>query len=215
MPERLVSIKEAAELLGVSKSRLRAWDDNGKFSAVRTPGNCRRYRLSDIRRFQGLVEQEDGKTDAVAAYLRVSSHEQKQKGDLERQKGRVLQHCAEKGYRVAHILEEVGSGMSDTRAKLNRLFKLAIDRQISRIVVEHKDRLTRFNFGVFEVFFKSHGVEIEWAENVLPKSYEAELVEDMISIMSSFSARIYGKRSAENARKKKEAKQQEPLGTAE
>ena len=46
---------------------------------------------------------------------------------------------------------------------------------------------------MFEVFFKSHGVEIEWAENVLPKSYEAELVEDMISLMSSFSARIYGR----------------------
>jgi predicted site-specific integrase-resolvase len=83
---------------------------------------------------------------------------------------------------------------------------LAIDRKISRVVVEHKDRLARFCFGVFEVFFKSHGVEIEWAENVLPKSYESELVEDMISLMSSFSARIYGKRSAENQRKKKEAK---------
>lgn len=206
MPERLVSIKEAAELLGVSKSRLRAWDAAGKFAAVRTPGGQRRYRLSDIRRFQGIVEQEEGKTDAVAAYVRVSSHEQKQKGDLERQKGRVLQHCAEKGYRVAHVLEEVGSGMNDGRAKLHRLFKLAIDRQISRVVVEHKDRLTRFAFGVFDAFFKSHGVEIDWAENVLPKSYEAELVEDMISLMSSFSARIYGRRSAENQRKKKEAK---------
>lgn len=206
MPERLVSIKEAAELLGVSKSRLRAWDDNGKFPAVRTPGGQRRYRLSDIRRFQGLVEQEEGKTDAVAAYLRISSHEQKQKGDLDRQKGRVLQHCAEKGYRVGYVLEEVGSGMNDGRAKLHRLFKLAIDRQICRVVVEHKDRLTRFAFGVFDVFFKSHGIEVEWLEDVLPKSYEAELVEDMISLMSSFSARIYGRRSAENQRKKKEAK---------
>jgi putative resolvase len=206
MPERLVSIKEAAELLGVSKSRLRAWDAAGKFTSVRTPGNCRRYRLSDIRRFQGLAEQEEGKTDAIAVYVRVSSHEQKQKGDLERQKGRALQHCAEKGYRVAHVLEEVGSGMNDGRAKLHRLFKLAIDRQISRVVVEHKDRLTRFAFGVFEVFFKSHGIEVEWLEDVLPKSYEAELVEDMISLMSSFSARIYGRRSAENQRKKKEAK---------
>lgn len=52
-------------------------------------------------------------------------------------------------------------------------------------------------------------------ENVLPKSYEAELVEDMISIMSSFSARIYGKRSAENARKKKEAKQQDAPHTTD
>ena len=64
MPERLVSIKEAAELLGVSKSRLRAWDDNGKFTAVRTPGGQRRYRMTDILRFQnGELECQQGPTD--------------------------------------------------------------------------------------------------------------------------------------------------------
>lgn len=64
MPERLVSIKEAAELLGVSKSRLRAWDDNGKFPAVRTPGGQRRYRLSDIVLFQeGKLEWQKESSD--------------------------------------------------------------------------------------------------------------------------------------------------------
>ena len=205
MPEKLVNIGTAAKLMGVGKSTLRWWDDTGKFLALRTPGGFRRYRMSDIQKFQGVTAQENTRPDTTAVYLRVSSHEQKKKGDLERQKGRVLGHCANKGYKVDHVLEEVGSGMCDNRGRLNRLFKLAIDKQITRVVVEHKDRLTRFNFGVFETFLKSHGVEIEWVENVLPKSYEAELVEDLISLMSSFSARIYGKRSAENARKKREA----------
>jgi len=205
MPEKLVNIEKAAELMGVGKSTLRSWDDTGKFVALRTPGGFRRYRMSDIQKFQGIENEENHRADSTAVYLRVSSHDQKKKGDLERQKGRVLGHCATHGYQVTHILEEVGSGMCDNRSKLKRLFKLAINKQICRVVIEHKDRLTRFNFGVYEVFFKSHGVELEWVENVLPKSYEAELVEDLISLMSSFSARIYGRRSAENARKKKEA----------
>lgn len=205
MPEKLVSIKKAAELMGVGKSTLRLWDDTGKFPALRTPGGFRRYRMSDIQKFQGVQNEENHRPDTAAVYLRVSSHDQKKKGDLERQKGRVLNHCVVNNYRVAHIFEEVGSGMYDNRSKLRRLFKLTIDKQISRVIIEHKDRLTRFSFGIYEIFFKSHGVDLEWVEDVLPKSYEAELVEDLISLMSSFSARIYGKRSAENTRKKKEA----------
>lgn len=205
MPEKLVNIEKAAELMGVGKSTLRSWDDTGKFTALRTPGGFRRYRMSDIQKFQGIQNEENNRPDSTAIYLRVSSHDQKKKGDLERQKGRVLGYCAIKKYQATHILEEVGSGMCDNRSKLKRLFKLAVDKQICRVVIEHKDRLTRFNFGVYEVLFKSHGVELEWVENVLPKSYEAELVEDLISLMSSFSARIYGRRSAENTRRKKEA----------
>lgn len=71
---------------------------------------------------------------------------------------------------------------------------------ITKVVVEHKDRLTRFNFGVYERFFNSHGVVIECTEDKREKSYEQELVDDMISLMSSFSANFQktGKWSAEN-----------------
>ena len=137
------------------------------------------------------------------AYCRVSSHDQKQKGDLERQSDRVVAHVARQGYKLVDALEEVGSGMSDTRPKLHRLFKLVDDHRVDVVVVEHKDRLCRFNFGFLQAYFQSHGVEVEWVEDVLGKSYEEELVEDMLSLMSSFSARIYGKRSAENRRKKR------------
>lgn len=142
------------------------------------------------------------KLNAAAIYIRVSSHDQKKKGDLERQKGRVLEYCVNKNYQVAHILEEIGSGMYDNRCKLKQLFKLIIGKQIDRVIIEHKDRLTRFNFGIYESFLNSHGVEIEWIEDVLPKSHEAELVEDLINLMSSFSARVYGRRSAKSSRKK-------------
>jgi len=199
MQEKLINIEEASKLMGVGKSTLRWWDDTGKFKALRTPGGFRRYRMSDVQKFQGIQEQ--NVSNNVAVYLRVSSHDQKNKGDLERQKGRVLGYCSMKGYKVTNIFEEIGSGMYDNRTKLKQLFNLVVNRQINKIIIEHKDRLTRFNFNIYENFFKSHGVNIEWIEDVLPKSYEAELVEDLISLMSSFSARIYGKRSAKTKKK--------------
>jgi len=206
MEDILIGIREAAKMLGLSPETLRLWDFSGKVKAVRTQGNHRRYRLNDIKELQGSLTEEDKSPNenAVCAYCRVSSNEQKQKGDLDRQKGRILEYCLKKKYRVDYVFEEVGSGMSDSRCKLNKIFKLVVSKKINKIVVEHKDRLCRFNFNIYKSFFDSYGVTIEWIDDVLPKSYEAELVEDMLSLMATFSARIYGKRSAENRKKKNE-----------
>jgi excisionase family DNA binding protein len=206
--QKLLSIGKTAEVLGVHIDTLREWDKEGKLVPVKTPGNHRRYKWSDIEHFCGEVkeEKEDSDTIRVATYARVSSHEQKTKGDLERQNGRVLAYCVKQKYKVIKSYEEVGSGMCDTRAKLRNLFTLVSDKQIDRVIVEHKDRLTRFNFQFLEDFFTSYGVKIEWMEEVLGKRYEDELVEDMLTFMSSFSNKIYGKRSAENRKKKKAEK---------
>ena len=203
--QKLLSIGKTANVLGVHIDTLREWDKEGKLVPVKTPGNHRRYKWSDIQAFCGELAKQEKEEDGVkvATYARVSSHEQKAKGDLERQNGRVLAHCVKKNYKVVKSYEEVGSGMCDTRPKLHQLFKLVEEKQIKKIVVEHKDRLTRFNFKFLEAFFASHGVEVEWMEEVLGKRYEDELVEDMLTLMSSFSNKIYGKRSAENRKKKK------------
>ena len=190
MQERLVTITEASLLLGVSKTSLRRWDRNHSLVAARTIGGNRRYKLSDIKELQGVPLVDDAEA-LIAIYCRVSSHEQKKKGDLERQKLRVLEYCAAHSYIVPYIFEEVGSGLNDNRPKLHRLFNLATHKKINRIVVEHKDRLTRFNFSIFNTFFNSHGVEVELIEQVLPKTYEAELIEDMLSLISSFSSKVY------------------------
>ena len=206
----LIDIGQAAHMLGVDITTLRSWDKTGKLKPQRTMGGHRRYLLSDIKKLQGIEEQaplEDGESsNQVAVYARVSSHEQKQKGDLDRQKGRLLEYCVKNKYTVKHIFEEVGSGMSDTRAKLNRLCDIAEKKEISKIIVEHKDRLTRFNFRIYERYFKSMGVEVIIIEQTLPKSYEAELVEDIMSLVASSSSKVYGKRSAENRKKNKQIK---------
>jgi len=201
----LVSIGKAADQLGVCEETLRQWDREGKLVPVKTAGNHRRYRMEDIEKFFGTsTSAEDKKnSNAVAIYCRVSSHEQKQKGDLERQVGRVSSYCVKKEYNVIKLYEEVGSGMCDTRSKLTQLFRLVESHKISKVIVEHRDRLCRFMFEFLVSYFGSHGVEIEWVDEILGKSYEQELVEDILSLMSSFSAKIYGKRSAENRKRKK------------
>ena len=193
MEEGLLTTAEVAARLNVSTWTIRQWDASGKLPAIRTPGGHRRYRESDVNRVLGIQQENKGENrkEVTACYVRVSSHDQKQKGDLDRQKARVLEYCVSRKYNVEHILVEVGSGMSDNRPKLMRLFQLVSNHQITQVVVEHKDRLCRFNFGVFQKFFESHGVKIELIEEVLPKSYEAELVEDMLSLMASFEGIAY------------------------
>jgi len=204
--DRLLNLRDAADRLGVHPDTLRRWDDEGRLVAERTLGNHRRYKLSVIEALQGQGVTDDGDAEArAAAYCRVSSHDQKAKGDLERQVGRVTTHCVKQGYTLVAVLEDVGSGMSENRPRFRKLFKLINEHKIDRVVVEHKDRLSRFGFGLLEAYFNSHGVEIEWVNETLGKSYEEELVEDILSLMASFSARIYGKRSAENRKRAKES----------
>jgi excisionase family DNA binding protein len=200
--EKLLTIGQVAKQLNVTLKTLRIWDEIGELKAIRTPGRHRMYRQSDIDNFLGIQKSESEQiTLPVAAYNRVSSHEQKQKGDLERQQGRVLYYCADKGYKVEYVYAEVGSGMSDSRPKLLQVMKLARDKKISRVICEHKDRLTRFNFNLVKLYFESYGVEVEVMQETLPKTYEAELIEDMLSLIASFSSRISGKRSAERRKK--------------
>jgi putative resolvase len=203
--KQLVSIGKASDLLGVSIDTLRLWEEQGKISPVYTQGGHRRYKVSDIEEANGSGSSRS--ETRVAVYCRTSSHEQKQKGDMERQLGRVLQYCVGKQYHVVETFEEVGSGMSDTRPKLLRLFKLVEEKKIDKVIVEHKDRLSRFMVEFLAAYFGSHGVEIEWMSEILGTTYEQELVSDILSLMASFSAKIYGKRSAENRRLKKLAEE--------
>ena len=200
--DKLLSIGKASNMLGVHPNTLRDWSDNLKIESVKTPGGHRKFPLSEVQKHMG--NEEKGQEDAgnrTAIYCRVSRYDQKRNGDLERQVGRVTAHCVKKGYYLVDILQDVRSGMSDTRPSLRKLFKMVDSHRIDRVVVEHKDRLTRFGFGLIQAYFESHGVVIEWVEETLSKSYEEDLVEDILSLMASFSARIYGKRSANNRKK--------------
>ena len=203
MNKPILSIKEAAEILGVSDETLRNYERDGKLSPTYTDGGHRRYKRIDIEKFAGIYIEPITQvgTNRVAIYCRVSSHEQKQKGDLERQIGRMTQEALKRGYKIVSVFDEVGSGMNDSRKKLHKLFELVETNQIDIVLVEHKDRLSRFCFNYLVSYFKSYSVKIELVEEILGKGYETELVEDILSLMASFSAKIYGKRSSQNRRK--------------
>jgi putative resolvase len=198
--DKLITIDEVSKILSVSKWYIRRLGED-TLPVHKTVGGHRRYKESEVLSVIGIVKHKDDNENCVAIYSRVSSHDQKAKGDLSRQKERLYDYCVDKKYTVVETYEEVGSGMNDNRTKLKELVKLSSSKKITKIIIEHKDRLTRFNFNMFCLFFKSLGVEVVCVEEILPKSFENELVEDMISLMTSFSAKIYGKRSHKNRNK--------------
>lgn len=191
---KLISLEKAAHLLGISKHSLRNWDNNGKLPSVKTTGGHRRYREDDIMNYIGEHKINEEITNTVVTYSRVSSHEQKQKGDLDRQSQRLSEYCAKKKYNLYHIIKDIGSGLSDTRTGFVKLVDLVIKKKINKVIIENKDRLTRFQFNLIKTFFNSYNVEIECVENN-NLSDEEDFANDVMTIIASFSGKLYGKRS--------------------
>lgn len=200
---KLISIQEAADLLSVSTKTLRRWDNEGVLKSIKTVGGHRRYKQDDIDNYMEKVLPELKDERGIATYSRVSSHEQKQKGDLDRQSQRLSEYSAKKKYKVEFIIKDVGSGLSDTRSGFVKLMDLVIEKKISRVIIENKDRLTRFQYNLIEKFFNSYNVEIERVEKI-DVTEEEELVNDIMMLMASFSGKLYGKRSAKNRKLKAE-----------
>lgn len=136
-----------------------------------------------------VVEIDQDKVDAnkVAIYARVSSSENKD--NLAAQVDRLTQYAIAKGYQIVSTYAEVGSGVNDKRPKLE---KLLTENNYSKMIIEHKDRLTRVGFNYIETLLKNRGKEIEVVN--LSTNDESNLMEDLISIIYSFSARMYGLR---------------------
>ena len=205
--KNLLNMKETMDYLNVSKITLQRWDNTGKLKAVRTSGGHRRYKLSDLEKFIGEDNNEEKeKGDViVATYARCSTSDQKQHGDIDRQSQRLSEYCAKKKYKVEHIIKDMGSGLNDKRKGFIKLCKLVTEKKINKVVIEHKDRLTRFQYNLIEFFFNSYGVDIEPADK---KEYteQEELVNDMMMLIASFSGKLYSVRAKENANKRKQEK---------
>ena len=203
MSSGLLSIRKAAEYLDVTEDCLRKWEKGGKITPLKTAGGHRRYKREDLDRLVGIESDDEVKKVCCATYARVSSNEQKQKGDLDRQSQRLSEYCAKNNIMVTHIIKDVGSGLNDNRSGFIRLTDLIISGKVNKLVVEHKDRLTRFQFKFIKKMFESYGCEVI-VVNGEDVSDTEELAADMMSLLASFSGRFYGKRSAERRKKKTE-----------
>lgn len=185
MNSLLMRLTDWAEKQGIAYMTAWRWFKQGKMpvKAIQTPSGMILVEEADGARKPGQYK-------STTLYARVSSHDQKK--DLDGQVARLSIYAAENELIVTKILTEIGSGLNGNRKKL---LSALSDPTIDVILVEHKDRLTRFGFEYIETLLKSQGREVVVADK---NELSDDLVRDMIEVLTSFCARLYGKRSAKN-----------------
>ena len=181
--------KEFAELLNVSVITLQRWDNDGKLKAFRTPTNRRYYTYEQYLEYTGIHKETDSRK--IVIYKRVSTSNQKDA--LKNQVEFLRQYANAKGIIVDEIIEDYGSGLNYNRKKWNKLIDSCMTNEISTIIITHKDRFIRFGYDWFESFLAKFNVKIIVVNNE-SLSPQKELVQDIISILDTFSCRIYGLR---------------------
>ena len=176
-----MKLSQYAKKVGVTYRTAFRWWQNGDIKGYQLPSGT-------IVVTEG-EERQESRTGQVVIYARVSSHEHR--AHLERQAERLEDYCAAKGYQVSRVVKEIGSGVNDSRAKFLALLE---DQRIHTIVVEHKDRATRFGFRYLDTLLKGQGRTLEVVN--LEENNREDLLTDLVSIIYSFAARLYGQRRA-------------------
>jgi predicted site-specific integrase-resolvase len=180
-----MKLSDYARKVGVSYRTAYRWFKSGKI---------RGYQI-DTGTIIITEEDEQHLPQKVAVYTRVSSAENR--ANLNTQADRLVAYCAAKGWQVHKVVKEVGSGVNDNRKKL---LKLLSDPTVTTIVVEHKDRATRFGFRYIETLLELQGRRIEVVN--LAENGQEDLLEDLVAIIYSFCARLYGQRRAKRKTEK-------------
>lgn len=169
--------KEVQRRFGFHPKTLANWANAGKIQFTTSPGGHRRYSIESLENLSTATEKE------VICYVRVSTRSQKE--DLKSQLNYVSSH-----YPQAECINDYGSGLNFKRKKFIHLMERVSRKEVSSIVVAHKDRLCRFGFDFVEWFCNLNGCELKVLNNTY-KTPHQELMEDFMSIMHCFSSKLY------------------------
>jgi putative resolvase len=180
---KIYTIREACDILQIDATTLRRWDREGKIHCIRLSNNFRRVPEEEINRILGI---KNNRIDAI--YARVSSNDQK--SDLYNQINRLKSL-----YKDAQVFSDIKSGLRFNRKGFTELLNMIEDDKINNIYITHRDRLARFGFDLIENVCKIHNTKIIEVDGEEIPSANVELTRDLISIITSFSARLYGLRS--------------------
>ena len=161
------------------------------FYLWRTTGKLQTKELVKNHHLVWVEDEPSNDTRVVAVYGRVSTSKQKQ--DLSNQIDVLKKYVISNGSNPK-VFSDIGSGMNEKRPGLISLMNEITQNKISKVVISHKDRLTRFGFGYLETIFKMYNTEIEIINLEDDKSFQEELTEDLIAIIHHFSMKFYGKR---------------------
>ncbi len=168
---------DLASKLKVTNDTLRRWELEGKLRSIKTAGGHRRY----------LFPQETLPEQRKIIYARVSSR--KQENDLKHQVEYLKSRFPD-----YEVITDIGSGINFKRKGLQTILDILFKRNLQELVVAHKDRLCRFGFDLFEYMFKQHGSVLTILERDNTKGPINEFAEDILSIITVFTARYYGTR---------------------
>lgn len=178
-------LSEYAKEMGITYQTAYAWFRDGKIDGA--------YQVDSGTIIIPNKNEINNQRTKTIIYARVSSSEQR-KTNLQSQAERMEQFCIANGWIVDKVIKEVGSGLNDSRKQLLSVLK---DPTVKRIVVEHRDRLTRFGFNYLKTMGDLMGFEIIVANNTLDNDNN-DLMADFTSIITSFCARLYSKRRGQN-----------------
>lgn len=196
-------VNEVANILNVSTKTVRKYDAQGILHAERTVGNHRAIMRDELLRFlkdKGMLYDDSATERRDVVYARVSSHDQKNHGDLDRQALFLVENVSDMQNPL--VLKEVGSGLNDKRKKLQELLKMVSNGEVRNVYITYRDRLTRFGFNYLQTMFNACGTNIIIVRDInSEKSVQEELVEDMMSLIASFSGKLYGMRSRKSRQK--------------
>lgn len=197
---------EVAKILNITYQSIKNYDKFGKLKIKRTATNRRIVLKEDLLEYlrnhnllDETIQENNDKEKYNVIYTRVSTQYQKEKGELDRQVIFLLENLP--NLKNLLILKEVGSGLNAKRQKLQQLLKLVLENKVDKIYITDKDKLIRFNFDFFKTICDFYKVEIIILQDDKDKTIQQELVDDMMSLLASFSGKLYGMRSSKNKNK--------------
>ena len=189
---QLIKISKLAKDLGVTKATLYNWRLNNKIQFVKSQTGRNFVTKQTYNEFMNIKQKEQQK---VVIYCRVSSTVNK--NNLQTQKQRLTNYCYAKGYKIYKVVQQFGSGINDKRPKLQKLLE---QQDFTKIVVQHKDRLTRLGFNYLQTLLNKNNIQIQVIN--LANQNDVDLIQDFVSIITSYCARIYGQRRSKRKTQK-------------
>lgn len=197
------------ELLQISRPTLKRYREHGYLRAVERPSKQFDYNTDDVFRMMN----KNLKHRLTLTYSRVSTYHQKH--DLDHQKEELKQFAFNKGYEVDYEFSEIGSGLTfNHRTQFFKMLDLVTAGKVERIIITHKDRLSRVAFNMFEHLFNNFDTQIEVVDDELnPKTDKEELLEEIISLLHCFAMRAYSSRQNLGKEIGKEEKHVETAGS--
>jgi putative resolvase len=181
--EKNYSPREAAAILGIAVHTIQVWDRQGKIRCVRLPSGRRRIPESEVKRLLNVKEE---RKDAV--YARVLSSEQER--DFEKQ-----MDILKKASTGSLVYSDVRSGLNFRRKGLFQLLEDISEKRIAKLYVTHEDRLARIGFELISWICEKYGTEIVPLEDKEYSSFREERARDLVSLITAFSAKLFGLRS--------------------